>query len=343
MGLFDKIKKAIDDSGVVDAAKVAVKSFTESTESKTIETPQKQIVEEKVAEKEVKETKPKAPPKPACEYGECVVCPCTMGKELFYTCEASVKCDKKAKYKAGDLWDRDMLPVVKAYTALKNYRGDWNAHEAAKRKLANAMINTYVPALKKYDFTTYVSEWVEYAGLGKNNPLLCYFVNLKRRNFEFKEDKKDAYITVAKIVNKEYNWCIDLEKADWLYNPSLYDSDELTYVTKAFMRFSNTEYLKTHILDTSVIDLNEFYNEDGTIKTGGSDGRDGDTIYNIVERWCDGNENLETFAEEQRIREEEQRQKQEKERRMKICKACVRYDTCQVVGLQENCSAFIPR
>ena len=90
MGLFDKIKKAIDDSGVVDAAKSAVKNFAESTESKAVEVSQKQVSEnivekdENITETKLKETAPKAPPKPACEHGECVLCAVNdYDKELF--------------------------------------------------------------------------------------------------------------------------------------------------------------------------------------------------------------------------------------------------------------------
>ena len=78
MGLFDKIKKAFagDDSNK--------KVTTKPSKGKNV----------------VEETKPKAPAKPACEHGECVVCAAnSIDKELFFTCDSSVECSKKSKYK----------------------------------------------------------------------------------------------------------------------------------------------------------------------------------------------------------------------------------------------------
>lgn len=317
MGLFDKIKKAFAGE---DSNK---KSTSKSSKRNAI----------------AEETKPKAPAKPACEHGECVVCAAnSIDKELFFTCDPSVECSKKSKYKIGDLWDDKLLPTIKAYSSYVNCRGGWDERCKAERKVGNTIIKTYVPALKNYDFTTFVGESCKFVGVTKQNALLVYLVNLHNRGFEFKEDKIDTYIAVAKIIKQEGHR-INIDKADWLYNPSLYETDRLSYVVGAFITFSDKKWVAKHLLDTSVVDLAEFYNEDGTIKEAGNQGVDGDTIYNIIEQWCNGNENEEVFAEEKRKEEEEKEQR----RRLKICENCLLSLDCKTKGMLANCPAYAPK
>ena len=335
MGLFDKIKKAIDDSGVVDAAKAAVKSFTESTESKTVETPQKQIVEEKVAEKEVKETKPKAPPKPACEHGECVLCEANgFEKELFCTCDALIECNKKTKYKVGDLWDEELFPILKAYAKAKNIedRSGYSAASDARMSLANKIIKTYAPDLMTWEFKCYVSKHYQFAPATKDDALLSYLVNLHKRDFKFEKSKIDRYHTVAKILSESNKRALDWSNLEWLYNSNFYDSDKLETITEVFLTFSDKKWLESHLLDASVVDLSQFFNDDATIKKAGWKNGGEDTIYGILLKWCKNNKNEEVFAEER-----------EHERRMKICDACVHRWKCEVVALQEICPAFKPK
>ena len=88
-----------------------------------------------------------------------------------------------------------------------------------------------------------------------------------------------------------------------------------------------------------LVDLAEFYNEDGTIKEAGNQDVDGDTIYNIIEKWCNGNENEEVFAEEKRKEEEEKEQR----RRLKICENCLLSLDCKTKGMLANCPAYAPK
>ena len=343
MGLFDKIKKAIDDSGVVDAAKAAVKSFTEPTESKTVETPQKQIVEEKVAEKEVKETKPKAPPKPACEHGNCVLCQGSRGdeKELFFTCPAETACPKKQKYPIGEIWDEELFPIIEAYSKYDIMKfGDSN--EAKIRSAANKIVKTYVPQLSSYDFVTFVKNKLAGPGITKWNTLLVYFVNLKRRGVEIPSNKKAAYVKIAELIADDLNIKKRFVNADddWLYNPSLYEIKYPEYTFRAFSLFSNKKWLESHLLDPSVVNIQEFYNEDGTIKRAGDEHHpDEDSIFNLVEKWGVGNENQEVFAKEA----EERKAEEERKRIEKMCNSCARGHNCQVKYQNPNCPAFLPK
>ena len=138
-----------------------------------------------------------------------------------------------------------------------------------------------------------------------------------------------------RVINTERKF--DVASAEWLYKPSLYENSDPNYAFNLFATLSDEEWMDSHLLDTSMIDLNEFYHEDGTIKDAGTkkSDRESDTLWAISERWFAGNENQETFA-----REEEQ------ERRMKICKSCRRYSNClnnDTLALQENCAAFLPK
>ena len=144
-----------------------------------------------------------------------------------------------------------------------------------------------------------------------------------------------------KILHKD-GYRINLDSAEWLYNPSLYESDRLTYIVNAFIMFSDQKYLKTHLLDTSVVDLKCFYNEDGTIKEAGNADTDGDTIYNTIEKWCKDNENLEVYAEERRIQEEKIKEEKEKAKRMEMCNSCQNKYGCSAIGKAAVCPLFKP-
>lgn len=310
MGLFDKIKKAIDDSGVVDAAKAAVKSFTESTESKTIETPQKQIVEEKVAEKEVKETKPKAPPKPECEHGKCYV----FAGKLCCNCADDVVCEKKESFSIDNRLEPELVDFYKAHDEYLNIKNkSTEAAEAKARAAATHFIRAYQPKLTFAK--AYVASYIYKYGI--DNERTRFVKNMQ--NVDLPSDHKQK---LEFIWDKHFKEHIDLS-SDWVCNTSLYKRNyrEFQYTVSAFSKLSNSDWLESHILDTSVIDLKELYNEDGTIKDGGSYGGEGDTIYNIVERWCDGNENLETFAKEKEEREKAERERERKERAERLQQA----------------------
>lgn len=313
MGLFDKIKSAL-------------KGTKETTEvQKKQATAKKEVVAENAK-------KPKAPPKPACEKGECVVCGAHgCGDRLYFTCELQEHCPKKEKYPLGKLWDEKAFPIFKEY---KKYEKTYSSD--TQRSIANKIVKTYVPELNSFDFVTFIYNRIQTSVYHLYDNVILYFVNMHKNGFEANKADMDKYYTVANRLN-EYSG-FDVLSADWLYNPSLYESDNLSYVVNAFIKLSNKKYIDEHLLDSSVVDLREFYNEDGTIKKAGTSEEDGDTISNIIEKWCYNNENQEAFERDK----QERLRKQEEARRREICYNCARYSNCQTVGMHANCPAYFP-
>ena len=190
-------------------------------------------------------------------------------------------------------------------------------------KAAKKLIKTYVPALAGIgDFFWDVNASFKSRDIGSRNPLVVFLVNLNKRNFQFDVNKKAEYIRAAKLV-AWYGENIDINQAEWLYNPSLYESDDLDYLVEEFIHYSDNEWLGKHLLDASVVDLNQFYNEDGTIKKVGDEYEKG-TIKNIISNWRKDNVN------------------EEYERRLEICNSCKKWSDCNSKGLHPSCPAFIP-
>lgn len=96
--------------------------------------------------------------------------------------------------------------------------------------------------------------------------------------------------------NKKLN-IRDQELSLVLNNPSLYDrSDkEFKYTLNAFNIMSQPDKASAYIKDTKDVDITKFLLDGtdlakSTIKPGGSDGKEGDTIFNVIEDWSKDNE-----------------------------------------------------
>jgi hypothetical protein len=107
-----------------------------------------------------------------------------------------------------------------------------------------------------------------------------------------------------------------------LKNPSLYDrSDrEFQYTLNAFYMMSDIRRAAVYIKDTSEVDTKEFLidgtNEaTATIKPAGlTSNRNGDTIYNVIEKWTKDNEySPEEIAKKKQKEEEEKNNKDKKQ------------------------------
>lgn len=83
---------------------------------------------------------------------------------------------------------------------------------------------------------------------------------------------------------------IDL-KMPVLLNETLYqrNENEFKYAVNAFSLMSNPKKAGAYIKNTDVIDINDFM-DGNTVKPSGNDGRQGDTIFNVIEGWAEGNE-----------------------------------------------------
>ena len=249
----------------------------------------------------------------------------SLGNEkLFCTCDHSSCCDKKEDYDLGNLADDNLLPAIKARAfGIKNKKDGYNI------KAAEVVLDTYAPSMKNRRIVEMMAKSIDCFGVNESK-IVRYFIKLHKANFEFKMERMLEYIKVLEMLNGAHG--VEVEEAEWLANDTLYTKEELTYITRVLLSFSDKKWVEKHLIDTSVVNLSEFVDENGCIKDAGTDGRDGDTIYNIVDKWCNGNENEEVFAEEK-----------EQRRRMRICNNCSRSTYCKTKGMFENCSGYKPR
>ena len=101
----------------------------------------------------------------------------------------------------------------------------------------------------------------------------------------------DYYEKIDYIWNSFKNKKLDIS-LPWIYNSSLYNRsfEEFKYTTNVLNMCGQESFLSSYFSDTSVVDINEFFDENGNIKESGLDEREGDTIFNIIERWSQNNE-----------------------------------------------------
>ena len=120
----------------------------------------------------------------------------------------------------------------------------------------------------------------------KKNPFLSFAMKIP---FPMKESKlyrdKMQYIFDSYKNNK-----MDLSMPA-LLNPSLYSRkfDEFQYTLNAFHIMSDPKKAGCYLKDTSVADVSEFMSGN-EIKPAGLNGEEGDTIFNVIERWAKDNE-----------------------------------------------------
>lgn len=192
----------------------------------------------------LKSVYPKAPPKPACEHGECVLCEANgFDKKLYFTCNKDQPCPKKTKNVCGKLWDEEMLPIIKAFATYQNSTGGWDARQKNLRSTANKIVKTYVPQLNNFAFVSAVCNSIEIVGVEKNNQFLVYLVNLKRKNVEIPPEKVEQFretVLMVRKYEKDFNRVLDAN-AEWLYNPSLYDFKKPSGVIQSFTMKTNIQ------------------------------------------------------------------------------------------------------
>lgn len=148
--------------------------------------------------------------------------------------------------------------------------------------------------------------------------ILKYGLDPKRNKFlEFVTsltiDMPDASTYKQKMLyvyNAWENKKLDL-KLSVLNNASLYNRSykDFQYTLNAFNTFSRKDKASLYFKNTKVVNINEFMNGD-IIKPAGIDGREGDTIYNVIEKWAsNGNEYSEDEIAERKQKEAEDEEK----------------------------------
>lgn len=135
------------------------------------------------------------------------------------------------------------------------------------------------------------------------NSILIYGLDTKRNGFLNLVTtmnltmKTDKYLPHMEYVYAAYkNNKLDMQ-SPVLRNPSLYkrNIDDFKYTLNAFWLMSDKKRAGNYIKDTSVIDITQFLSDGedlatSTIKPAGINGRKGDTIFNVIEEWSQGNE-----------------------------------------------------
>lgn len=133
------------------------------------------------------------------------------------------------------------------------------------------------------------------------NPFI-YYIQALVKNIKT-SSKEDSYINrlvelvSAGEVSQDRIKEAYRSKDHFLMNPSLFFRNEkdFEYTVKIFDIVMSPTRLKTFIKDTSVVDINELYQdgkEGGKIKPAGNESTSYDTgtIYGVVEAWSEGNE-----------------------------------------------------
>lgn len=158
--------------------------------------------------------------------------------------------------------------------------------------------------------------------------ILCYGLNPKKNLFlnfianmpvpfsDRKSKPKMQYIYDSFKNNKLK--ITDRILSQVLYNPSLYDrSDkEFRYTLNAFNIMSQPKKAGAYLKNTENVDITKFLMsgndfQKSTIKPGGSDGKEGDTIFNVIEGWAKDNEySPEEIADNKNRAEEEEKEKE---------------------------------
>ena len=263
MGLFDKIKKVIDDSGVIDAAKgKASDLIKEDNKAATVN-------------------------KPECEHGKCYV----YNGSLCCNCSDNVICDKKNQYSAENRLDPKLVDFYKEYHVYETLKNKHNLDVSEQSKKRKSGLNATSLYIKAYQpKLSFLSDIIfDYYINGSWN----HFDNDATRfvkRMQFVELPDDYYDKIKYIWDSFRNNKLDIS-LDWVYNSSLYSRsfDEFKYATNVLNMSKNEAFLSSHLKDISVVNIDEFFDENGNIKESGIDGREGDTIYNVFERWSENN------------------------------------------------------
>lgn len=118
-----------------------------------------------------------------------------------------------------------------------------------------------------------------------HNPFLRYVLYLPFAARDKSYEQKMDHIHKLYMADK-----IDLDMPE-LSNESLFDRDfsEFVYAINVFKTLYDHSETMKYFRDISVIDKDELFDGD-IIKPSGIDRRQGDTIWNIVERWAKDNE-----------------------------------------------------
>lgn len=212
-----------------------------------------------------------------CKYGDCIV----YDNKLCCNCGADVTCRKKKKYGPESRLDSRLVGYYKSLVACENAPYGSVKQERFGIDAIEQYIKLYQPKL-----LFLANEMFGYSRI-KNNAL--YFIR-KMSKVTLRGDYEDK---VSYIWEEFYEGTLDIS-LNCFFNSSLYDRNynEFTYTCNALSTFSDLDKASIFIKDTSVIDFNRFFDDNGNIKPAGNESNDekADTIFNIIEEWAYNNE-----------------------------------------------------
>ena len=254
MGVFDKIKKAVNDSGFVDATKNAVSSFKETIGNKTVSS------DNSLSNADTENIRTLA-----VNDGE------KVNKD---SSEESFLIDEEWELTREICSEFNELMTTNAQISFLNnkvYPYKTFQRVSAIKSLITESILIYGIDPKRNDFLDFITkldiEMTDRSFLSK----MTYIYNAYKNGFIDLRDSEVLYNPTLYIGrnDKEFQYTVNC----FFYLPSHADS---------------------YLIDTSKVDIMSFFNGDNLakseIKPAGIDGEEGDTIFNIVEGWSKDNE-----------------------------------------------------
>ena len=290
MGLFDKIKKAVNDSGLVDAAKNTIKNFTESTqdtEHTTTSTQETSVQEER--EVEFIECN--------CEIGDFGKCS-YFANEFCFTCPKTQPCSKKKEH-LSELKEAENPRFIDYADTIGYYESrlaeqDSDYMRSFYSKQLVAMYREF--AEEFYPNLVNAPELIRRVfglGISEDSALFRQFLyNANKLLNKDQVNEKKLLLLFSAIQLEPYGFnCI--ARAFFLADPTVFelDNEDFIYLLKQsliFLQDESRSSVNEVFEDPSQINLMLFYETDTKLKRigygGEAAGEYGDTLWNAINK-----------------------------------------------------------
>ena len=310
MGLFDKFKKAISDSGVVDAAKNTVKNFAEAVKEKdSTEAP---VSEEKASTEKKREV-------------EFIDCNCEIGDfgkcsyfahEFCFTCPKTQPCAKKKEHlseikEAENPRFIDYADTIGHYeNRLAEQDNDYMISFYSKQLVAMyaEFAEEFYPNL--VDATELIRRVFKF-GISEDSALFRQFLDNANKLFNRDQVNEDKLLFLLSAIQLDPYVFNCITRAFLLVDPTVLelDNEDFIYLLKQsliFLQDESRSKVKEVFEDPSQINLMLFYESDTKLKRigygGEAAGEYGDTLWNAVNKQM--TENVKDPAKLQELIEE---------------------------------------
>ena len=237
-----------------------------------------------------------------CPHGKCY----SDGCNFFHTCDITVSCSEKKKNgRYEDLFLPDLEKYIGYFCYWTNnndlsidnkYYTTSNKAKACIEIFLDYLINTLAPG-KEFLKETFFNA-IKFAGV-KNSNMINMLATVGKADVDESVLSNIDYLLEAL---KDKNQGLDSTYPFWgdrptkkyafIFEPSLYERDyqDFKYTVNVFLICMDPCEIEKFLVDTSVVDISCFYDENGKIKPAGLDRVPGDTIYQLIESWSKDNE-----------------------------------------------------